>query len=156
MLNLRLFTGKTPTHSLSLIPGNKHGAAAGAGLTPTVRTIHGPPLDVCLTGGPSIGSLPLQGVEWSASCCCTCGLLILRHTLPPGCTRCQPQLADLLSHSIRIISIRHTPVPAVSALHSQPARQPRSEHHLMLLLSPNCQGAITSSQHIVFSSDMNL
>lgn len=33
LLSLGLLTGKTPTHSLSLNPGNKRGAAAGAGLT---------------------------------------------------------------------------------------------------------------------------
>lgn len=40
---------------------------------------------------------------------------ILCHTLPPGCTHCQPELADLLSHSFRVVNIGHTPVPAVSA-----------------------------------------
>ena len=33
LLSLGLLAGKTPTHSLSLNPGNKRGAAAGAGLT---------------------------------------------------------------------------------------------------------------------------
>ena len=33
LLSLGLLTGKTPTHSLSLNPGNKRGSAAGAGLT---------------------------------------------------------------------------------------------------------------------------
>lgn len=33
LLSLGLLTGKTPTHSLSRNPGNKRGAAAGAGLT---------------------------------------------------------------------------------------------------------------------------
>lgn len=33
LLSLGLLTGKTPTHSFSLNPGNKRGSAAGAGLT---------------------------------------------------------------------------------------------------------------------------
>lgn len=78
--------------------------------------------------------------------------MILSHPLPPGRINCQPQLADLLPHSILVVNIRHTPVPAVSALHSQPAIQPPFEYHLMLLLPPNCQGAIISSRHSVFSS----
>ncbi len=60
-----------------------------------------------------------SAVLWPASSCRTGGLMVLCHTLPPGSTHHQPQLADLLSHSICAVNIGHTPVPAVSAC--QPA-----------------------------------
>ncbi len=52
--------------------------------------------------------------------------MILRHTLPPGRTHCQPQPADLLSHSVHVVNIGHTPVPLLCqpCLVSLPASLP--------------------------------
>lgn len=75
--------------------------------------------------------------------------MILRHTLPPGHTCCQPQLAAPLSHSIRVVNIGHTPVPAVSASPRQPASNPPSDYHLMPPPPINWQGGITSSHQFL-------
>ena len=83
--------------------------------------------------------LSSSAVPWLAPCCCTGGPVILGHAPHPGHTRCQPQLAHLLSHSTHVVSIGHTPVPAVSAC------QPASLWAPDAFYAPsNCQGAITS------------
>lgn len=85
--------------------------------------------------------LSSSAVPWLAPCCCTGGPVILGRTLPPGHTHRQPQLAHLLSHSTQVVSIRHTPVPAVSAC------QPASLWAPDAFYAPSdCQGAITSPQ----------
>lgn len=83
--------------------------------------------------------LSSSAVPWLAPCCCTGGPVILGRTLPPGHTHRQPQLAHLLSHSTQVVSIGHTPVPAVSAC------QPASLWAPDAFYAPSdCQGAITS------------
>lgn len=85
--------------------------------------------------------LSSSAVPWLAPCCCTGGPVILGRTLPPGHTHRQPQLAHLLSHSTQVVSIGHTPVPAVSAC------QPASLWAPDAFYAPSdCQGAITSPQ----------
>lgn len=85
--------------------------------------------------------LSSSAVPWLAPCCCTGGPVILGRTLPPGHTHRQPQLAHLLSHSTQVVSIGHTPVPAVSAC------QPASLCAPDAFYAPSdCQGAITSPQ----------